>query len=1056
MVDSDRPVNLTQYEFFRDGHFHHLDHIDDDYRRASQKHHTRANQTSNFAAENGIIHTIECTNFMCHQRLIVEFGPLINFVVGENGSGKSAVLTALTLCLGGKASSTNRGGTLKKFIKEGCEQSIIAVKLKNEGQGAYQPLIYGRIITIERHLSRNGASGFKLRNYVGKIVSSRKTDVEDVTEWFCLQMDNPLSVLSQDNARQFLNSSTPGQKYRFFVEGVQLEQLDSDYKLVMGLSEDLENKLCRVVNIVQDAVDAFDEARKLEETVAQGIELREQARHYINQLAWAKVAEKEQSLAAYTADLERLVMASSDGDGLVTVKCRQVDHAEQQLSSARLALDEILPGESVSDGEVRRTQREYDQAKTDLQRVHAEYSAQHQSWEQKISVVKEIEEEIEKEQRKTDVTRISARAAKEEELDMTQDALRADISRREDAKTELVILDKDISERRTELVRIRTEELARIEEEISQCHLLIEELTRDATSIWAGYPAGMDRLVEQIAHDPMYHDKPIGPIGRLLQFNQPNWADLIEACLGDALDSFIVTCVDDQRRLAVSASRLNISCQIIISHANPLDLSTQDGSPIETIYRVCTFLNPAVRDQLIIAHSIDKTGLADSKEEAYRDLQDQNYLTSAITYKNDRRSEGVIIRKNQSNDLNIRPIGKLRGRHPRVKSDVTWRAETERERARQLSLSLSTLQRQEDELRQEVDNLTLKRDRLKSSGAQIESTIAEKQLDVLKIRQQLDDMIGADGCLEALNSQLQQRQAEAANEGAQFGLIEIHRSELNARVEDLRNRSHSARAAHEEFLSKLRDIETRVRNYDDARKIAIAERDGAMKERDDSYREKAHLADECQRISEEVKVLTAEAMQCHDHRLHLQEGENVNSIERRFETIQAQLKQRERIQGYTDEEIYERTERARATLDSHQRTESAIRRELEQLKISLSQRLEKWRIFQRQITARTRVQFSYLLSERRYRGDILFDHPARLLALAVEPDETQIVPGTRNTRTLSGGEKSFASICMLLAIWEAMGSPIRCLDEFDVFMDNVNRAISTNMLVSYVPLMGTR
>jgi len=73
------------------------------------------------AAENGIIESVTCINFMCHKQLHVPIGPLINFVIGHNGSGKSAVLTALTICLGGKASSTNRGGSLKSFIKEGEE-----------------------------------------------------------------------------------------------------------------------------------------------------------------------------------------------------------------------------------------------------------------------------------------------------------------------------------------------------------------------------------------------------------------------------------------------------------------------------------------------------------------------------------------------------------------------------------------------------------------------------------------------------------------------------------------------------------------------------------------------------------------------------------------------------------------------------------------------------------------------------------------------------------------------------------------------------------------------
>lgn len=79
----------------------------------------------NIPAECGIIQEISCTNFMCHEQLVISLGPLINFIIGHNGSGKSAVLTALTLCLGGKAAATNRGQNLKSFIKEGREYVTI-------------------------------------------------------------------------------------------------------------------------------------------------------------------------------------------------------------------------------------------------------------------------------------------------------------------------------------------------------------------------------------------------------------------------------------------------------------------------------------------------------------------------------------------------------------------------------------------------------------------------------------------------------------------------------------------------------------------------------------------------------------------------------------------------------------------------------------------------------------------------------------------------------------------------------------------------------------------
>jgi len=70
----------------------------------------------------GVIKSVQVIDFMNHRNWEYKnFGAKINFIVGHNGSGKSAVLTAIAIALGARASVTGRGSGVKDLIRRGAE-----------------------------------------------------------------------------------------------------------------------------------------------------------------------------------------------------------------------------------------------------------------------------------------------------------------------------------------------------------------------------------------------------------------------------------------------------------------------------------------------------------------------------------------------------------------------------------------------------------------------------------------------------------------------------------------------------------------------------------------------------------------------------------------------------------------------------------------------------------------------------------------------------------------------------------------------------------------------
>lgn len=85
-----------------------------------------------------------------------------------SSGGKSAIMTGIVVALGGKARSTERGSSLKQFIRTGANSSTVVVHLRNRGSEAYKPEEYGDTIICERTIRNDGTSCYKIKSHLGE------------------------------------------------------------------------------------------------------------------------------------------------------------------------------------------------------------------------------------------------------------------------------------------------------------------------------------------------------------------------------------------------------------------------------------------------------------------------------------------------------------------------------------------------------------------------------------------------------------------------------------------------------------------------------------------------------------------------------------------------------------------------------------------------------------------------------------------------------------------------------------------------------------------------
>ncbi|KAL8844334.1 MAG: hypothetical protein Q9176_001244 [Flavoplaca citrina] len=998
----------------------------------------------NTPADNGILESVTCSNFMCHNYLEVPLGPLINFIIGHNGSGKSAILTAITICLGGKATATNRGQSLKSFIKEGTDNATLSVKIKNKGDSSYQSEVYGDSIIVERHFTRSGTSNFKLKSATGRLISTRKADLEEICDYFALQIDNPMNVLTQDMARQFLSNSTPQDKYKFFMKGTQLEHLDGDYlqieQSINRIDQDLAKSLA-------DVGAYEEEARKAKHTLELSEKhdsLREKIRSIGWQMAWAQVEEIEQKLADTDDELAKITEDIAGAEQKTNTCTEDFDTANVDFHHNSRQVEELQEALAPHASQKDQAKQKNDKAKKEAFDLQLEQRKIKDLMKSTEGRMKKGESDIAEEHRRLEEINGGSNARRLVELDEKRSQL-------SDAKTRLKEHDdrlpslQDERRRASDEVDKAKEPISKQRQDVQKCEERLNRLIKDKGKQEGAYHAGLPRLLRAIREDGGFQQTPIGPIGYHVQLKKPAWSSILEKSLGGMLNTFIVISKSDQAKLSQMMAHFQCQYPIVIGNNGRVDTTNHEPDPqFETVLKILEIDEDLARKQLIINQAIEQTILINSRQDATNIMNETRLSNVKQCYAHNVGGSGHRFSYGWGGGLVSAFVPAWSG-PPRMKTDVEYQVNACRAELQRLRAHLNDLERM---VRERQTNLkdceqAIARHKRDSRELRIEMQRVEEHVENLQDALERDSL--EEGKLDALKEGLKEAEEELTTHQASYSDSVVAMDKAKEVLRVCREEMSAIDSEVAEIQAKIRKAENKKIKSSERRETALRNKNAAFADLEELQKTKEKGERQREDCANTVEVWTEQANRIHP-RVPVEAGETPRSIEKKLDKLQADLQKWETRLGGNRQQIAEAAASKVRAFQKAKRQVEDVERLAQLLKTTLVNRKERWKLFQRAITARARVQFMWMLSERSFRGRLLANHKEKKLDLVVEPDPTKVGRG-REAKTLSGGEKSFSTICLLLSLWDAMGAPVRCLDEFDVFMDSVNREVSMRKMI---------
>ncbi|ETW03539.1 hypothetical protein H310_04967 [Aphanomyces invadans] len=469
----------------------------------------------------GSIYRIRLHNFLTYADAELFPGPRLNLVIGPNGTGKSSIVCALCVGLGGSTKVLGRADKMGDFVQHEKESGFTEIEL----------YFARKNVVIRRNIFRDNRSTWHIDNK-----ESTLNKVKEVLSKAKIQIDNLCQFLPQDKVGDF-SRMTPTQLLKATQAAIGNGELAGQQEEILKMekenstsSHDLVAARARLETMRSENLQRQRDVERIREQEARRIELAnlknklmwveyEEQRSRVDKLRRRKAKLKKRLEAAKNAQLEPLKLVLEQERGAV----RKIRASKKDVADEK---DRVINSLGTIKQQIERAELDETATQAEIQSLHEN---------QRLMKQRLDRERLKEEQLREELSQLPDDAGLREEMVNLQqkfEAINTEIfdltSSRDNVKREHDRLTSDLH-------RIN-DRLAKLDNEKLQRQRILASQDRDCMRAYDWVQQNTSRFQRKVW----------GPIALEIHVNDKLQAKFLEDTLQNyVLTSFVVECRED-------------------------------------------------------------------------------------------------------------------------------------------------------------------------------------------------------------------------------------------------------------------------------------------------------------------------------------------------------------------------------------------------------------------------------------------------------------------------------------------------------------------------------